>query len=43
MFAGCEWVTNPAQTFPVGELVLYVVLALAFPVIAQLILERREV
>lgn len=43
MWAGCEWVTSPIQTFPVGQLVFYVVLALAFPAIAQLILERREV
>jgi len=43
MSAGCEWVTNPIQAFPTDKLVLYVVLALAFPAIAQLVLERREV
>jgi hypothetical protein len=43
MFAGCEWVTAPIKTFPFGELIFYLVLALAFPAAAQLILERREV
>jgi ABC-type transport system involved in multi-copper enzyme maturation permease subunit len=43
MFAGCAWVTAPIKTFPSGELIFYLVLALAFPAIAQLILQRREV
>jgi hypothetical protein len=43
MFAGCKWAANPIQAFPVGKLVFYGVLALASPVMAQLILERREV
>ena len=43
MIAGCKWVTNPTTVFPVGGLVLWTVIALVFPVAAQLVLERAEV
>jgi hypothetical protein len=43
MWEGCEWVIASAGSFPIGALVFYGLLALAFPVLAQLILERREV
>jgi len=43
MWAGCEWVINSTGGFPVGALVFYGLLSLVFPVLTQLILERREV
>jgi hypothetical protein len=43
MNGGCEWATSPTLAFPLGELVLYIVVALAFPLAAQLVLERAEV
>ena len=43
MWAGCEWVIASTGSFPIGALVFYGLLALAFPVMAQLALERREV
>jgi hypothetical protein len=43
MWAGCEWVIASAGGFPIGALVFYGLLALAFPAMAQSVLERREV
>jgi hypothetical protein len=43
MLAGCKWATSPTAVFPVGGLVLWTLVALAFPVAAQLVLERAEV
>jgi len=43
MWAGCESAIAPAGEFPVSRLVFYALLAVAFPVFAQLIQERREV
>ena len=43
MMAACRWVTRASGAFPAGSLVLWVVIALAFPFAAQLVLERAEV
>jgi hypothetical protein len=43
MVAGCEWAASPTLAFPLGKLVIYTVVALAFPLAAQLLLERAEV
>jgi ABC-type transport system involved in multi-copper enzyme maturation permease subunit len=43
MIAGCNWVTSTKMAFPIGGLVLWTVIALVFPVAAQLVLERAEV
>jgi ABC-type transport system involved in multi-copper enzyme maturation permease subunit len=43
MIAGCKWVMSTTQAFPLGGLVLWTVIALVFPVAAQLVLERAEV
>jgi hypothetical protein len=43
ILAGCEWATSPTLAFPLGKLAIYTVVALAFPLAAQLILERAEV
>jgi len=43
MHAGCGWATSNSVAFPLGNLVLYIVVALAFPLAAQLVLERAEV
>jgi ABC-type transport system involved in multi-copper enzyme maturation permease subunit len=43
MMGACKWVTSPTAVFPVGGLVLWTLVALAFPVAAQLVLERAEV
>lgn len=43
VFAACKWAANPTLAFPLGQLVLYTVVALAFPLAAQLVLERAEV
>lgn len=43
MLVGCKWVTSPTAVFPAGGLVLWTLIALAFPVAAQLVLERAEV
>jgi ABC-type transport system involved in multi-copper enzyme maturation permease subunit len=43
MHGGCGWATSPALAFPLGELIIYAVVALAFPLAAQLVLERAEV
>ncbi len=42
-FAGCEWATSSTVAFPLGKLIIYAVVALAFPLAAQLVLERAEV
>jgi hypothetical protein len=43
MWTGCGWIIAPAGAFPIGALIFYALLALAFPMLAQLVLERREV
>ena len=43
ILAGCEWATSPTLAFPLGKFVIYTVVALAFPLAAQLVLERAEV
>jgi ABC-type transport system involved in multi-copper enzyme maturation permease subunit len=43
MTAACKWFTTASGAFPVGALLLWTVVALAFPFAAQLVLERREV
>jgi len=43
MVDSCEWVTRASGAFPIGELALWTVIALVFPVAAQLVLERAEV
>jgi len=43
MWTGCGWAIARASGFPLGALVFYALLAVAFPVLAQLIQERREV
>jgi len=43
MWGGCGWVIAPEGGFPTGTFVFYGLLTLAFPMFAQLILERREV
>jgi ABC-type transport system involved in multi-copper enzyme maturation permease subunit len=43
MSAGGDWAITPVQAFPLGRFVFYGLLALGFPVAAQLILQRREV
>jgi len=43
ILAGCEWATSPTLAFPLGKLAIYMVVALAFPLAALLILERAEV
>jgi len=43
MLDGCKWVTSATEAFPIGGLVVWTVIALVFPVAAQLVLERAEV
>ena len=43
MIDGCAWATSPTLAFPIGKLVIYTVVALAFPLAAQLVLECAEV
>jgi ABC-type transport system involved in multi-copper enzyme maturation permease subunit len=43
MIGACKWVTSASRAFPAGALLLWTVIALAFPVAAQLVLERAEV
>jgi ABC-type transport system involved in multi-copper enzyme maturation permease subunit len=43
ILAGCEWTTSHNLAFPFGKLIIYAVVALAFPLAAQLVLERAEV
>jgi hypothetical protein len=43
ILAGCEWATTPTLAFPHGKLIIYAVVALAFPLAAQWVLERAEV
>ncbi|MGO8731280.1 MAG: ABC transporter permease subunit [Terriglobia bacterium] len=43
MNGGCRWATIPTLAFPLGKLIIYAVVALAFPLAAQLVLERAEV
>jgi hypothetical protein len=42
MMAGGEWATSHNMTFPLGKLLLWTLFALAFPLAAQLLLERAE-
>jgi ABC-type transport system involved in multi-copper enzyme maturation permease subunit len=43
MVGACDWAITPRNSFPVGQFAFYLAVALAFPAIAQLVLERREV
>jgi ABC-type transport system involved in multi-copper enzyme maturation permease subunit len=42
MMAGCAWAASPKLAFPLGQLAIYAAVALAFPLAAQLVLERAE-
>jgi hypothetical protein len=42
VWAACKWAASPALAFPFGKLIIYAVVALAFPLAAQLMLERAE-
>jgi ABC-type transport system involved in multi-copper enzyme maturation permease subunit len=42
MLSACQWVAGTPRAFPTGSLVLWTVIALAFPFAAQLVLERAE-
>jgi hypothetical protein len=43
IMAACKWFTSASGTFPAGSLLLWAVIALAFPFAAQLVLQRAEV
>jgi len=43
IIAGCRWAASPKLAFPLGQLAIYAAVALAFPLAAQLVLERAEV
>lgn len=43
MIAMCEWAAATAHSFPFGALILWTIVALAFPLAAQLLVERAEV
>ena len=42
VIAGCRWTASPKLAFPLGQLAIYAAVALAFPLAAQLVLERAE-
>jgi len=42
ILAGCVWAARPKLAFPLGQLAIYAAVALAFPLAAQLVLERAE-
>ncbi len=43
MIDACKWFARTSSTFPIGELFLWIALALAFPAAIQLVLQRAEV